>query len=529
MTVNGTGPATSWLLARTLEADLDESVVPDPPSGLKAVAEDTKITIYWRPPRKNRIKGRGYTIGWGKGIPDEVTQIVDDKHRNFVIANLKPNSEYVISLRAYNNVGDGRPIYETVRTKDKGYDGPEAGAAPLIPPVGLHAIVLSSSTVVLTWVDSSLPRNQVIPDARYYVIRYSLVSQDNAKDEDLLDDDSLKHYSYRNATDLNLMIDDLRPASEYEFAVKIVRGRRQSPWSLVVNNRTREDAPASSPRDVLIRQGAGINSLHLSWRPPRFTNGHINGYVIQYTTNRRSEDRDWFVEAVIGDGTMATIRNVLPDTTYYFKMSARNNKGYGPPGQIVTHKTAPDPLVVNNPAGRGVATEDQSNSNKSSANDGINPIGMHTFTFKILIFIEKYTIFIFLGNCDITFMIFNTKLLLLFFSPSLYIIVLYAVFGIGAGIILVLVIGSFVLIRMKCQSAQANDPRSNKNYHHSEAINAATRDKLNPNSHPPPPDLWIGHDQLELKDISDENGSAICDETGETTLTRSTPDYRYLK
>merc|ERR1712223_943011 len=207
-------------------------------------------------------------------------------------------------------------------------------------------------------------------------------------------------------------------------------------------------------------------------------NGHINGYVIQYTTNRRSEDRDWFVEAVIGDGTMATIRNVLPDTTYYFKMSARNNKGYGPPGQIVTHKTAPDLLVVNNPAGRGVATVDESNSNKSSAKDGINPI------------------------------------------------VLYAVFGIGAGIILVLVIGSFVLIRMKCQSAQANDPRSNKNYHHSEAINAATRDKLNPNSHPPPPDLWIGHDQLELKDISDENGSAICDETGETTLTRSTPDYR---
>ena len=118
-----------------------------------------------------------------------------------------------------------------------------------------------------------------------------------------------------------------------------------------------------------------------------------------------------------------------------------------------------------------------------------------------------------------------------------------------------------------CFHFQANDPRSNKNYHHSEAINAATRDKLNPNSHhpnshPPPPgsylftivcllfclqlfvyffclqlfvyiiclhflpDLWIGHDQLELKDISDENGSAICDETGETTLTRSTPDYR---
>ena len=106
-------------------------------------------------------------------------------------------------------------------------------------------------------------------------------------------------------------------------------------------------------------------------------------------------------------------------------------------------------------------------------------------------------------------------------NESISPIVLYAVFGIGAGIILVLVIGSFVLIRMKCQAAQPNDPRTNKNYHNAEAISAATRDKLNP-----PPDLWIGHDQLELKDISDENGSAICDETGETTLTRSTPDYR---
>ena len=56
------------------------------------------------------------------------------------------------------------------------------------------------------------------------------------------------------------------------------------------------------------------------------------------------------------------------------------------------------------------------------------------------------------------------------------------------------------------------------------SVTGTLRDKLNP----PPPDLWIGHDQLELKDISDEASalSAICDETGETTLTRSTPDYR---
>ena len=66
------------------------------------------------------------------------------------------NSEYVISLRAYNDVGDGRPIYETIRTREE-EETPEP-ATPLVPPVGLNAIVLSSSTVVLTWIDSSLPR-----------------------------------------------------------------------------------------------------------------------------------------------------------------------------------------------------------------------------------------------------------------------------------------------------------------------------------------------------------------------------------
>ena len=151
---------------------------------------------------------RGYTIGWGKGIPDEFTQVVDDKHRSFIIQNLKANSEYVISLRAYNNIGDGRPIYETLRTKEKSYD--IETATPLIPPVGLHAIVLSPSTVVLTWMDSTLPSNQMIPDDRYYIIQYNPV----------IDAEDPK-YSYRNASDLNIMIDDLRPATEYEFSVMV--------------------------------------------------------------------------------------------------------------------------------------------------------------------------------------------------------------------------------------------------------------------------------------------------------------------
>ena len=117
------------------------------------------ISVSWNPPSNQNVMVRGYTIGWGKGIPDVYSKLVDGKQRAFVIEKLEANSEYVISLRAYNQMGDGRPIYETVRTREESTPEPPS---PLIPPVGLKAIVLSSTTVVLYWTDTTLPRSQVL-------------------------------------------------------------------------------------------------------------------------------------------------------------------------------------------------------------------------------------------------------------------------------------------------------------------------------------------------------------------------------
>ena len=88
LTVNGTGPATGWLYASTFESDLDETVVPEHPSSLRVRAADDSITIMWIPPSSNNILVRGYTIGWGKGIPDVYTKVVDNKQRYFVIEDL---------------------------------------------------------------------------------------------------------------------------------------------------------------------------------------------------------------------------------------------------------------------------------------------------------------------------------------------------------------------------------------------------------------------------------------------------------
>ncbi|XP_046645538.1 neogenin-like isoform X3 [Daphnia pulicaria] len=412
LTVNGSGPMTEWMTAETFENDLDESQVPEPPSSLRARPMTNSISVSWNPPSNQNVMVRGYTIGWGKGIPDVYSKLVDGKQRAFVIEKLEANSEYVISLRAYNQMGDGRPIYETVRTREESTPEPPS---PLIPPVGLKAIVLSSTTVVLYWTDTTLPRSQTVADSRYYVVRYTSSHTS-----------SNPRYRYMNSTVLNCMLDDLKPNTQFEFAVKVIKNRRESPWSLVVPNTTFEAAPSSPPRDLtVVPVEENPSAINLNWQPPKQPNGQITGYVIFYTTDSSQRDRDWVVEGVVGDKMTTTIKGLTPDTAYFIKIQARNNKGYGPFSSIIQFRT--------NPNSRGIS------------------------------------------------------------SMTLYIIL-----GIATGIIVILLIVVLVVVFRRRDSGVTNSPdRSKKGYVKGNVKGGPGKLGKADN----PPDLWIHHDQMEMKGL----------------------------
>ncbi|GLH00170.1 Contactin [Gryllus bimaculatus] len=409
MNVNGTGPPTEWFSVETFENDLIETTVPDSPHGLKTRAMVDSITVSWSPPRNQNIMVRGYTLGWGKGIPDVYTKLLDGKQRYYVIENLEPTSEYVISLRAYNEMGDGPPAYSSVRTLDN--IAPEP-ITPLHPPVGLMAIVLSSRSVVLYWTDTTLSKNQQVTDSRYYVVRYT--SQHHA---------SSPRYKYFNASDLNCMIDDLKPNTQYEFTVKTVRGRRESPWSMVVLNMTQEDQPYSPPRDLTVVPVAeNPTMVNMNWQPPKQPNGPITGYLILYTTDSSLPDREWVVEGIVGDRMTTTVKSLTPETTYYFKIQARNSKGYGPFSSVVSFTTGPN--------GRGIPQT-----------------------------------------------------------------IVYIVIGCSVVVFTVLV-GLGILVCCKRRSAE----RSKKGY-----MKGAIKGKPG-KQNIKPPDLWIHHDQMELKALQQQAG-----------------------
>lgn len=238
------------------------------------------IYVNWGPPAEQDIRVRGYILSWGLGIPDVDSHILDETVRAYEITRLEPNSEYVISLRARNTIGDGKPRYENVRTRDEELF--EVPVGPLEVPVGLRAITMSASSIVVYWTDTTLSRNQQVLDNRHYIVRYNTVGSSK--------------FRFYNTSDLNCMIGDLRHNTQYEFAVKVVKGRRESAWSMSVLNSTSPAAPVSSPRDLSITvDEKNPQNLILRWLPPRHSSGQINGYIVFYTTDDSKRDRDWNV------------------------------------------------------------------------------------------------------------------------------------------------------------------------------------------------------------------------------------------
>ncbi|KAG7210321.1 hypothetical protein KM043_011860 [Ampulex compressa] len=434
--VNGTGPWTEWITTETYENDLDETKVPNAPSNLRTKAMSDSISVWWNPPKDQSIKVRGYKLGWGKGYPDVDIHVLDGKQRYFSIENLEPTTEYVISLRATNDVGEGQPAYANVRTAERSV---LESSVPLIPPVGLKSAVLSDTSVVIYWTDTTLSKTQFVTDNRYYVVRYTSHHHSSSP-----------RYKYQNSTDLNVMIHDLKPYTLYEFTVKLVKGRRESPWSMVVFNQTLEAQPSSSPRDLVIQGVEGHpTTVLLRWQPPKQANGPITGYVICYSTDNTKWDRDWLIEAIIGDHTEFAVKGLLPSTTYYFKIQARNSKGYGPFSTIVPFKT---------PQSSGMDIYDELHGR-----DGRG-----------------------------------------FSSILIYIIV---------GCSIVLITGVAVVVVVMCCKRNPDTPDRKKGY--MKDSNQKTNIK--------PPDLWIHHDQMELKALekSSINGEASTSGVTSNTLPRS--------
>ncbi|XP_062254822.1 neogenin 1a isoform X7 [Platichthys flesus] len=443
VTVNGTGPATDWTATETFESDLDESRVPDQPSSLHVRPLINSIVVSWTPPENQDIVVRGYSIGYGIGSPHAQTIKVDYKQRYYTIENLDASSHYVITLKAYNNVGEGIPVYESAITRPQSVPDP----SPMMPPVGVQASVLSHDTIKVTWADNSLPKNQKITDNRFYTVRWKTNIPANTK------------VKMANTTSLNHMVTGLKPNTLYEFSVMVTKGRRTSTWSMTAQGTTFETIPSSSPKDVtVVSKENKPRTIIVNWQPPSEANGKITGYIIYYSTDVNAEVHDWVIEPVVGNRLTHQIQDLTLDTTYYFKIQARNSKGMGPMSEAVNFRT---PKTESSDK---MANDQASNlPPKQGPSGNQDPQGPGTSVGKSGV-----------GS-----------------NSENHIVVIIIIISVGAFTIIVVVVGAFLCTR-RTTSHQKKKRAASKASNGSHKYKGNAKDLK-------PPDLWIHHERLELK------------------------------
>ncbi|KAM7151128.1 neogenin isoform 2-T2 [Macrochelys suwanniensis] len=451
LTSNGTGPATDWISAETFESDLDETRVPEVPSSLHVRPLVTSIVVSWTPPENQNIVVRGYAIGYGIGSPHAQTIKVDYKQRYYTIENLDPSSHYVITLKAFNNVGEGIPLYESAVTRPHTDTSevdlfvinapytPVPDPSPMMPPVGVQASILSHDTIRITWADNSLPKNQKITDARYYTVRWKTNIPANTK------------YKTANTTTLSYLVTSLKPNTLYEFSVMVTKGRRSSTWSMTAHGTTFELVPTSPPKDVTVVSKEGKpRTIIVNWQPPSEANGKITGYIIYYSTDVNAEIHDWVIEPVVGNRLTHQIQELTLDTPYYFKIQARNSKGMGPMSEAVQFRTP------KGSAGKGSRPLDIGPDYKPPMSGSNSPHGSPT-------------------------------------SPLDSNMLLVIIVSVGVITIVIVVIVAVFCTR-RTTSHQKKKRAACKSVNGSHKYKGNSKDVK-------PPDLWIHHERLELKPI----------------------------
>lgn len=324
MTANGTGTASEWFTAETPENDLDESQVPNQPSSLHVRPLPNSIIMSWTPPLNPNILVRGYIIGYGVGSPYAETVRVDSKQRYYSIENLEPSSHYVISLKAFNNAGEGVPLYESAVTRSI-----TDTSTPMIPPVGVQAVALSPDSVRVSWADNSMSKNQKSTEVRYYSVKWKTSYSTSGK------------FKSADTTALSHTVTGLKPNTMYEFAVMVTKGRKSSTWSMTAHATTYEAAPSSAPKDltVISREGRPRTVL-ISWQPPMEANGRIIGYILYYTLDKNMPIDDWVMDSITGDRLTNQVMDLNLDTVYYFRLQAKNAKGVGPLSDPIQFRTS---------------------------------------------------------------------------------------------------------------------------------------------------------------------------------------------
>ncbi|XP_033615011.1 tenascin isoform X8 [Fukomys damarensis] len=277
----------------------------DAPSQIevKDVTDTTALVTWFKPLAE--IDGMELSYG-AKDVPGDRTTIdLTHDENQYSIGNLKPDTQYEVSLTSRRGDMSSNPAKETFTT---GLDAPRS----------LQRVSQTDSSITLEW------RN-VKADIDSYRIKYAPISGGDHAEVDV-------PKSQQATTKTTLT--GLRPGTEYGIGVSAVKEDKESDPA-TINAATEIDAP----KDLQVSETTD-NSLTLQWKMPA---AKFDRYRLNYSlpTGQSVEDQ------LPRDATSYVLRGLEPSQEYTILLTAEKGRHRSRPARVkaATAMGSPKELV----------------------------------------------------------------------------------------------------------------------------------------------------------------------------------------
>uniref|UniRef100_A0A8C9WXW8 protein-tyrosine-phosphatase n=1 Tax=Sander lucioperca TaxID=283035 RepID=A0A8C9WXW8_SANLU len=334
----GDGPFSEPIHVKVLQG------VPGQPSKFQVGAvSDTSIELTWEAAyEKEGIIN--YELRYMEGSFG--TQKTFGPTSSYVVENLRPNTEYHLSLAAISNKGIGAFTNDISQKTLQ--------AKPSAPPQDIKCSSTSSTTLLVSWRPPPLKsQNGVLAG---YRVRYQVVgpSEGGSDDGEPMEEPTVP------ATEEQVLLQRLEKWTQYRISVSASTVIGPGPESEPLICRTDEDVPGAPPRRVEV-EVLNSTALKVMWRSlmPGKQHGQIRGYQVHYVRVENGESRGLplIKDVMLADAQWETddtaeyemvIGGLKPDTTYSITVAAYTTKGDGArskPKLVVTKGAEGKPLL----------------------------------------------------------------------------------------------------------------------------------------------------------------------------------------
>ncbi|CAM4739715.1 unnamed protein product [Rotaria magnacalcarata] len=304
---------------RVLSSRSDPSVRDRLPQ-IEMNATSHSILMTLHPMTTNDGTVKGFRLQYGINYPYQHSIHINKNQTSVFIDNLKPNQKYIFSLIALNENNDTvvpEQFYDfQMPSEDEDRQQPKT-------PLELILIARSKTSVLLQWTDVDFPKHARLPTSRRYKIQINELNSNQhiIKQQELLTNNEQSY-----------LIENLKPLTNYEFAVRTIDGDLESDYSMAI-----EYSNVIYPvKQLNMITNNDPSKVTLTWQLPDDASG-IRSFNIYY--NEQDEKGQEQKVTVSVDIMQVTISNLKANTKYLFKIVSVNQFNDESTPEIRLYKT----------------------------------------------------------------------------------------------------------------------------------------------------------------------------------------------